>query len=94
MKYPMSVKTLTVTEAVRNLASLLKQAIAGEEIGIRSDDTVVVLRPLLSKGSPETLSPREALRRLQSEAHLSSAQAESYLHEVHAERVAAEKRST
>jgi antitoxin (DNA-binding transcriptional repressor) of toxin-antitoxin stability system len=94
MKYPVDVKTLTVNEAVRNLASLLKQAIAGEEIGIRSDDTVVVLRPLRSKALAESLSPREALRRLQAEAHLSPAQAESYLQEVHAERVAAEKRST
>lgn len=84
-------KTLTVTEAVRNLATLLKQAIAGEEIGIRSDDTVVVLRPLHSK-APEMLSPREALQRLQSNARLSSTEAENYLREVHAER-AAEKRS-
>jgi antitoxin (DNA-binding transcriptional repressor) of toxin-antitoxin stability system len=86
------VKTLTVTEAVRNLATLLKQAIAGEDIGIRSDDTVVVLRPLYSK-APEMLSPREALRRLQSDAHLSSSEAENYLREVQAERVATEKRS-
>jgi antitoxin (DNA-binding transcriptional repressor) of toxin-antitoxin stability system len=82
------VKTLTVAEAVRNLAGLLKQAIAGEEIGIRSDDTVVVLRPLDSKESPKSLSLREALRQLQSRAGLSAAQAESYLREVHAERLA------
>lgn len=87
-------KTLTVSEAVRNLADLLKRAVAGEEIGIRSDDTVVVLRPLPSNGSEKNLSPREALRQLQSEAHLSPAQAESYLREVHAERVAADKRTT
>jgi antitoxin (DNA-binding transcriptional repressor) of toxin-antitoxin stability system len=86
------VKTLTVTEAIRNLATLLKQAIAGEEIGIRTDDTVVVLRPLHSK-APEMLSPREALRRLQSDARLSSVEAENYLREVQAERVATEKRS-
>lgn len=85
-------KTLTVTEAVRNLATLLKRAIAGEEIGIRTDDTVVVLRPLHLK-APEALSPREALQRLQSDARLSSSEAENYLREVHAERVAAEKRS-
>jgi antitoxin (DNA-binding transcriptional repressor) of toxin-antitoxin stability system len=88
MKYPKKVKTLTVAEAVGNLAGLLKQAIAGEEIGIRSDDTVVVLRPLDSKESPKSLSPREALRQLQSAARLSPAQAESYLREVHAERLA------
>lgn len=86
-------KTLTISEAARDLANWLKQAIAGEEIGIRSDDTVVALKPIPSNGSPKTLSPREALRRLQSEAHLSPAQAESYLREVHAERLAAEKRS-
>jgi antitoxin (DNA-binding transcriptional repressor) of toxin-antitoxin stability system len=86
------VKTLTVTEAVRNLAALLKRAIAGEEIGIRTDDTVVVLRPLHLK-APEALLPREALRRLQSNARLSSSEAENYLREVHAERIAAEKRS-
>jgi antitoxin (DNA-binding transcriptional repressor) of toxin-antitoxin stability system len=86
------VKTLTVSEAVDNLATLLKQAVAGEEIGIRSDDTIVVLHPLRPK-APEALSPREALRRLQSDAHLSTAEAESYLREVQAERVAAEKRS-
>jgi hypothetical protein len=40
MKYPTIVKTLLVTEAV-----------AGEEIGVRSEDTIVVLRPLQSKES-------------------------------------------
>jgi antitoxin (DNA-binding transcriptional repressor) of toxin-antitoxin stability system len=92
MKYPIGVKTLSVSEAVRNLAALLKQAIAGEEIGIRSDDTVVVLRPLQSTAS-QKITPREALRRLQLEAHLTPAEAGSYLQEVYAERVAAEKRS-
>jgi hypothetical protein len=87
------VKTLTVSEAIRDLAALLKQAVAGEEIIIRSDDTLVVLRPLPPNGSPKTISPREALQRLQSEAQLSPSQAESYLQEVHAERVAAEKRT-
>ena len=76
-------KTLTISEAVRDLADLLKRAIAGEEIGIRSDDTVVALKPLHSNRSPHILSPREALRALQSEEHLSTAQAESYLREVH-----------
>ena len=90
-------KTLTVSEAARDLANWLKQAIAGEEIAIRSDgDDVVALRPLPSNGSApvKSLSPREALRRLQQAAHLTPAQAESYLQEVHAERLAAEKRST
>jgi len=87
------VKTLTVTEAVRDLAAVLKQAAAGEEISIRSDDTIVVLQLLRSNGAPKILSPREALRELQSEAHLSSIEANEYLREVRAERIAAEKRS-
>ena len=89
-------KTLSISEAARDLANWLKQAVAGEEIGIRSDNTVVALRPLSSDGTANTgsLSPREALRKLQQAAHLSPAQAENYLREVHAERLAAEKRST
>jgi len=87
MKYPTIVKTLTVTEAVRDLSTLLKQAVAGEEIGIRSDDAIVVLRPLETKESIKMLSPRDALKQLQSQEHLSAAQAEDYLREVHAERL-------
>ena len=86
-------KTLTVAKAIRDLAALLRRAVAGEEIVIRSDDVFVALRPISSNGSPKTISPREALQRLQSEAQLSPDQAESYLREVHAERVAAEKRT-
>lgn len=87
--------TLTIGEAARDLANWLKQAVAGEDIGIRSNNTVVALRPLPSVGTAntESLSPREALRRLQQAAHVSPAQAESYLHEVHAERLAVEKHS-
>jgi antitoxin (DNA-binding transcriptional repressor) of toxin-antitoxin stability system len=84
-------KTLSISEAAKDLATWLKQAIAGEEIGIRSDGNVVALRPIPSNGTVPNLSPREALRRLQQEAHLTPAQAESYLQEVHAERLAAEK---
>lgn len=86
-------KTLTISEAARDLANWLKQAVAGEDIGIRSDNIVVALRPLPSDGTAkvESLSPREALRKLQQAAHLSPAHAESYLREVHAERLAAEK---
>ena len=88
-------KTLTISEAARDLANWLKQAVAGEEIGIQSDNTVVALRPVPCDGAAntESLSPREALRKLQQAAHLSPAQAESYLREVHAERLAAEKHS-
>ena len=87
--------TLTIGEAARDLANWLKQAVAGEDIGIRSNNTVVALRPLPSVGTAntESLSPREALRRLQQAAHVSPAQAESYLREVHAERLAVEKHS-
>ena len=88
-------KTLTIGEAARDLANWLKQAVAGEDIGIRSDNTVVALRPISSDGtaSAQSLSPREALRQLQQAAHISPAQAESYLREVQAERLAVEKHS-
>ena len=87
-------KTLTIDEAVSNLPNWLTQAIAGEEIGIRSGDAVVVLRPLAAPAEQEEegLSPREALRRLQRDARLSPVEAEDYLKEVRAERLAAEDR--
>ena len=84
-------KTLTIDEAVRNLPNWLTQAIAGEEIGIRSGDAVVVLRPLAAPAEQEEvgLSPREALRRLQQDARLTPIEAGDYLKEVRAERLAA-----
>ena len=88
-------KTLTISEAISNLAEWLQQAVAGEEIGIRSGNTLVVLRPLPGAANgqePEPLAPREALRRLQQDARLTPAQAESYLNEARAERLAAEDR--
>jgi antitoxin (DNA-binding transcriptional repressor) of toxin-antitoxin stability system len=88
-------KTLTISEATSNLALWLQQAVAGEEIGIRTGNTLVVLRPLpaaANEQEPERLSPREALRRLQQDARLTPAQAESYLNEVRAERLAVEDR--
>ena len=88
-------KTLTINEATSNLANVLQQAITGEEIGIRSGKMLVVLRPepvMEQQAEAEQLSPREALRRLQADARLSAAQAESYLNEVRAERLAAEDR--
>jgi antitoxin (DNA-binding transcriptional repressor) of toxin-antitoxin stability system len=89
-------KTLTISEAVRDLANWLKRAIAGEDIAIQSDDAVVALRPLARNGLPraEPLAPREALRLLQREARLTRVQVENYLREIYAERLAAEKRST
>jgi antitoxin (DNA-binding transcriptional repressor) of toxin-antitoxin stability system len=95
-EYNTAMKTLSISEAAQDLANWLKQAVAGEEICIRSDNTIVALRPLSANEAmpaQESLSPREALRRLQQEAHLSPTQADSYLREVRAERLAAEKRS-
>lgn len=86
--------TLTISEATSNLAKWLQQAVAGEEIGIRTGDTLVMLQPLPAATGQETdpLSPREALRRLQEDTRLTPAQAQSYLNEVRAERLAAENR--
>ena len=88
-------KTLTISEATSNLATWLQQAVAGEDIGIRSGETVVALRPL-PPGAGATnggrMSPRDALRALQQESRLTPAQAEAYLNEVRAERLAAEER--
>ena len=90
-----TMKTLTISEASSNLAGWLQQAVAGEEIGIRSGDTLVVLRPLAGVApgpGSGPLSPREALRHLQEDARLTPAQAESYLNEVRTERLANEDR--
>lgn len=90
-------KTLSVNEASSDLSTVLKQAIAGEDIGIRSDDTIVALRPLpvsASATDAEPPPPREALRRLQEEARLTPAQAASYLNEVRADRLAVDERRT
>jgi antitoxin (DNA-binding transcriptional repressor) of toxin-antitoxin stability system len=73
----------------------LERAIAGEDIRIRKGDAVVELRPVGPSGpfsSNERLSSREALRLLQTEARLTSGQAQQYLKEVHDERLAAEAR--
>lgn len=86
-------KTLTISEATSNLADWLEQAIAGEEIGICTGNTLVVLRPLPAAANgrePEALSPGEALRRLQQDARLTSAQAESYWNELRARLLRAE----
>ena len=91
-------QTLSISEASGNLAAVLARAIAGEEIGIRSGDEVVVLRPL---APPRTTTekagaaaPLEALRQLQLEAQLSPRRAQHYLEEVRAERLAAGERAT
>jgi hypothetical protein len=86
-------KTLTVEEAVSGLGQWLEQALAGEDIRIRKGDRVVELRPVSAKSvseSPKHLSPREALRCLQRDAGLAPERAESYLREVHEERLTGE----
>ena len=77
------------------LGKWLELAVAGEGIRIRKGDALVELRPVSEKGGAPTsgqMSPREALRQLQAEAHLTSKQAEDYLQELRAERLAAETR--
>ena len=85
--------TLTVLEASQNLSGWLERALHGEEIGIVTGGSVVTLKPAVALepvAKPGRLSPREALRALQQEACLSAAQADEYLREVQAERLAME----
>ena len=82
-------KTLTVQEASRNLSELVHSAAGGEEITIHDGTCTVLLQPILVS-SQNHLSGREALRQLQSQSRLTPAQAENYLQEVHAERLAHE----
>ncbi len=89
------VKTLTVEEAMNGLGKWLELAVAGEGIRIREGDALVELRPVSEKDGARTseqMSPREALRRLQAEARLTPNQAQEYLQELRAERMAAESR--
>ncbi len=87
-------KTLTVEEAIPGLGRLVDLALAGEQIQIRKGNGVVELRPTPAPIVPpkESLSPREALRRMQDESQLTQAQADQYLREVKEERLAAEDR--
>ena len=90
-------RTLSLEEAVSSLGRWLERAIAGEDIRIRQGDAIVELRPVAASGSPssnENLSPREALRCLQTEARLTPDQPQQNLKEVPAERLAAEDRRT
>jgi antitoxin (DNA-binding transcriptional repressor) of toxin-antitoxin stability system len=80
-------KTLTVQEAIRNLGELVYCAAGGEEITIHDGACTVLLQPVAAPVSKH-LKGREALRQLQSQSRLTTAQAESYLLEVHAERLA------
>ena len=82
-------KTLTVQEASRNLSELLHSAAGGEEITIHDGTCTVLLQPI-STSAKNLGNGRAALRQLQSQSRLTPAQAESYLQEVHAERLAHE----
>lgn len=87
-------KTLSVEEAVAGLAGWVERAMAGEQILIRQGGALVELRPAdpASVAKPAPLPPREALRRMQKEARLKPEEAEHYLWEVRAERLAGEER--
>lgn len=80
-------KTLTAQEASQNLSELLRCAVHGEEIAIRDGTCTVLLQPISTPGGGH---PREALRQLQSQSRLTAKQAENYLQEVRAERLALE----
>jgi antitoxin (DNA-binding transcriptional repressor) of toxin-antitoxin stability system len=82
-------KTLTVQEASRNLSELLHSAADGEEITICDGMLTISLR-LVSSPPKGSLKGRDALRQLQSQSQLTAGQAENYLREVHAERLAHE----
>lgn len=84
-------KTLTVDEAVKGLGHWVELAVAGEQILIRKGNAVVELRPTQPTVAKQT--PREALRSLQQNAHLTTEQANAFLREVHEERLAADVRA-
>jgi len=85
-------QTLTVEEATPGLGRLVELALAGEQFQIRKGNGVVELRPAQAIQTAVDLPPREALRQLQAEARLTPQQAEPYLNELRAERLAAESR--
>jgi antitoxin (DNA-binding transcriptional repressor) of toxin-antitoxin stability system len=80
-------KTVTVQEASRNLRDLLHCAADGEEIAIQDGALTISLRPV-SASPKNRLKGRGALQQLQLQSRLTPAQAEGYLWEVHAERLA------
>jgi antitoxin (DNA-binding transcriptional repressor) of toxin-antitoxin stability system len=82
-------KTVTVQEASRNLSELVHCAAGGEEVTIHDGACTVLLQPV-SAGPTNCVKGRDALRQLQSQSRLTPARAESYLREVHAERLAHE----
>ena len=82
-------KTLTAREASRNLSELVHCAVGGEEITIHDGACTVLLQPV-SAPPQNRRKGREALRQLQSQSRLTPTQADNYLREVHAERLAHE----
>ena len=90
-------KTLTVQEASQSLGDWLRRAVSGEQIAINQGECTVLLQPISKSDESsrgKTLSPREALRQLQSHSHLTPVQAEDYLCEVRAERLTDGRRSS
>jgi antitoxin (DNA-binding transcriptional repressor) of toxin-antitoxin stability system len=85
-------KTLTVQEASRNLSELVHRAAKGEEVAINDGACTVLLQPVLNPAN-NNLTGREALQQLQLQSQLTHSLAESYLREVHAERLAHENGS-
>lgn len=85
-------KTLSVEEAVAALSTWVDLALAGEQIQIRKGNAAVELRPAqpITALPNQPLSPQEALRRLQEQAHLTPQEADLYLREVREERIASE----
>jgi hypothetical protein len=90
--FHLDMKTLTVDEAVKGLGHWVELAVAGEQIQIRKGNAVVELRPTqpLSMAKPIPRTPREALLSLQQNAHLTMEEADTYLRQVHEERLAAD----
>jgi antitoxin (DNA-binding transcriptional repressor) of toxin-antitoxin stability system len=83
-------KTVTVQEASRNLSELVHCAAEGEEITIQDGACKVLLQPVPAAPA-DRLKGRDALRQLQTQSRLTPAQAENYLQEVHAERLAQDR---
>ena len=89
-------RTLSVQEARQSLGDWLRRAANGEEIAITEGRWTVLLQPIAqSQGEDATwaLSAREALCQLQSQARLTSAEAEDYLRQVRAERLTEGRRT-
>ena len=63
-----------------------------EKLPEKASGLLTILLPAGGAPNGERMSPQEALRTLQQQAKLTTAQAEAYLNEVRAERLAAEER--